>query len=1490
MKVGSLSPWVLRVGWVWQRCLFGFCLILGPVLPVLSFDDDFDFGELIIDDDSPDPLDMATFHGEDFGVAVERWEDQTWEGSFEELSLSVEFREGAPSILIEGDLHAPYLFMDTSSTPGLDLTVTGTLGGELFMANGSTLRIGDGGDSGMVDFDSADGNLGTLELNRSDDIEFDFLDTFDSFLSVGTFRHAGTGTTTLTSPLNVTGSTHIAAGTVLSSADEMNFGDLSVAHGATLDLSGSSGGTVDSINLTPEADAGEIISGQNEIVTSEHITGADTEGAEPQYVPLVLSEGGILRLTGTSPLDVRGGTINSDPTWLNWLRFEGEGEIHIDNTMTVDMRGRINFEDNTVVNNTRLRQLTSGFTAYGVFVQNLINKGTLEVVHFIVEDTLSGDGEVTLFNAGNGRIDANHFTGEQSLLLSGVMKGDLSDYPTINGPSLFGHFDHTGGTTVRQQVQFRGGLTLESDVEMITEYTSGGDPMYARIIFSASESNSSSDYARISGEIDGEGYGYVQRRNSMGPITEVVLDGKATFTRGLTIESGSLFRVGDDGTGGVLNADVQLGGFLDFARADNYEFDHEISGPGEVRQWGEGELLLSGNNTFSGNTLVGNGTVRMGHENAMGNGWVNVWEEAVFDSGDYAFDLLQVIGSGEFKTSAEFIFDSVDDYVEDLRLSGDGVLMKQGTGILTLSGDNVFSGGTQIKETTLLMEHDNALGTGSVKIHEGAVLDSGEYVVDLSLVNGSGDFLSTGGYFYDSDTTHVLEVRLSGENAVEVTGSGPLRLANGANDFTGGITVTEGRLRARDESVLGTAAGNLVLQEGGTLQNYHDPLALSEEREVVLAEGEGRLRAGWNESLSVSGTISGPGALRIVNDSGTVLLSGTNVYEGATIIGGNGSAGGHPSAQEAVLSLAAEGALPDGTTLIFDPGEEGTAWLDLAGYEATVEKIRVLSGTAILENADELVVGSGGIDTGDGVLLMDGDYIFSSDEDVWFAEDISGDNVLIKGGEGSLIYTGEATQSGGTEIEQGVLQLGDGDSLGSVDGSIEIGEGAALALSFDEDFEFSNDTSGEGALIKRGEGIVKMMGENTYMGVTRIEEGGLRLGPASYPSAMGVVEVWEGATFHASRGPVTTGLRGEGTVDIKGAVLWLDIFEGEEETFAGELTGGGRLNKRFDGTQHLTGTVAHAGETNVIGGTMAIPGGISASGEMVTIDDGAILAAGGNIVRDVQVEGNIKTLGGGALELSGWLSGEGLLEGEFILSGITRPGTSPGRLEAEGDVTLSSSHTLELEIGGLEPVEDYDQLAVKGMLTLGGVVEVKWVDDFIPEAAHSFALLNAETLVGEVEALDFSEAELPVDYFWGSRDFHSDGVLDVVKHRFAEWADFHGFEANADYTPVDDGIPLLMKYALGYDPMERLVPSGIKTMEMEETEEGVYLTLAIGREGNVEDVEIVAEVSENLQDWTATEVELIEATEDHLLFRDTVPVEDRESRFLRVRFVWEEVE
>lgn len=89
--------------------------------------------------------------------------------------------------------------------------------------------------------------------------------------------------------------------------------------------------------------------------------------------------------------------------------------------------------------------------------------------------------------------------------------------------------------------------------------------------------------------------------------------------------------------------------------------------------------------------------------------------------------------------------------------------------------------------------------------------------------------------------------------------------------------------------------------------------------------------------------------------------------------------------------------------------------------------------------------------------------------------------------------------------------------------------------------------------------------------------------------------------------------------------------------------------------------------------------------------------------------------------LGGTLGGNGRLQGAtFHSSGRLSPGTSPGRLFADGRYTQTGTGELFLELAGAQPGLQFDQLAVASNAALGGLLTVALLDGYDPPPRDPF--------------------------------------------------------------------------------------------------------------------------------------------------------------------------
>ena len=136
-------------------------------------------------------------------------------------------------------------------------------------------------------------------------------------------------------------------------------------------------------------------------------------------------------------------------------------------------------------------------------------------------------------------------------------------------------------------------------------------------------------------------------------------------------------------------------------------------------------------------------------------------------------------------------------------LSGSNYLTKAGSGTLTLSGANSYSGGTLITDGTLQVGNDAALvqcGNGLLVDGANAELDLNGHNVNigqLGLINGSitsatSASITATSYVVESGT---IAVDLYGSDAPMLKGTAGSVTLSGANDYTGPTTIHAGTLQ-----------------------------------------------------------------------------------------------------------------------------------------------------------------------------------------------------------------------------------------------------------------------------------------------------------------------------------------------------------------------------------------------------------------------------------------------------------------------------------------------------------------------------------------------------------------------------------------------------------------------------------------------------------------------------------------------------------------------
>ncbi len=403
--------------------------------------------------------------------------------------------------------------------------------------------------------------------------------------------------------------------------------------------------------------------------------------------------------------------------------------------------------------------------------------------------------------------------------------------------------------------------------------------------------------------------------------------------------------------------------------------DNNVTGEGQIVKSGSDELIVTGDNTYSGGTTISGGTLTADHADSLGTG-------AVANSG-----VLQV-GEGELENT----------------LSGSGSLVKTGTGELTLSGDNTYSGGTTITGGTLTADHADSLGSGD--IDNSGVLQVGEGELENTLSGsgslvktGTGELTLSGDNSYSGDTTiadgTLIAANVNALGSGNIDNSGTLMLdANGAFELANITTHTGATTALAAGSTLD--AGQLTQEDGSTLSI---DLGAATDDAVITAD-----------SVTLGGTLNVTG-IGSVTDSWTpeaytyTLIDSdsaiTSDFDDLTIAGMN---------REDVDFLTIDGKVDEADNTHYD------LTASLSWYANRDNATTDAHGTFTLSDPD----GSFNV----AATLTDVDDTLDPGSR-WDGKS------LTKEGAGTLILSGDNDYSGGTTINEGTLVAASTTALGT---------------------------------------------------------------------------------------------------------------------------------------------------------------------------------------------------------------------------------------------------------------------------------------------------------------------------------------------------------------------------------------------------------------------------------------------------------------------------
>ena len=599
-------------------------------------------------------------------------------------------------------------------------------------------------------------------------------------------------------------------------------------------------------------------------------------------------------------------------------------------------------------------------------------------------------------------------------------------------------------------------------------------------------------------------------------------NGNPTIAGNITLNGASTVALQD--TPGDAAAELSLTGVI--SGPGSLTQDNTVS-TGSTQEYGS--LLLSGANTYTGGTNITVGRTEIANSNALGTGTVNIGTRGTLALGGGAF---QNVNGGNLTVANNFTLnhtisgnygiDAIDNNFGANTLtgtialnaptnafvvnggtlnqtgviSGTGALNKYSGGLLTLSGANTYSGGTNLIGGTVNLNSAEAGTSGP--LGEGGVITFNGGTLQYSANNNadySNRFATTANQPFNIDT-----------NGQNVTFASPLVSTGGALNKFGAGTL--------DLTAAGSALANTTLHAGAVTVDNGASV-------VNTANGTIGSAAGDNATLNVSGTGAFSAGLLAVGNSGTAV--GTVNQTGGTVTqtgAGELRIGGQTTADAAAIGVynisggtfatgnnnLQVGAYGHGTLTQTGGTVNSTNFTDSGRFAGSNGVIDVEGGNFNQTNAGAKLIdgeqGTGiitaGGTAGGGTITTAGGLVLG------LAATGNGTFNLNTGGTLATPFVSGGTTAGtaalGTAVfnfNGGTLQSGSANAnfVSGVTTNVLAG-GAVVNTNGNNDTitTILAGTAGDGGLTKTGAGTLTLTGTNSYNGATTLTAGTLQVG------------------------------------------------------------------------------------------------------------------------------------------------------------------------------------------------------------------------------------------------------------------------------------------------------------------------------------------------------------------------------------------------------------
>ncbi|TQC96464.1 hypothetical protein FK216_12320, partial [Moraxellaceae bacterium AER2_44_116] len=1073
---------------------------------------------------------------------------------------------------------------------------------------------------------------------------------------VGGLVKKGVGTLTLTADNAYVGGTSIQEGTLAISGDKslgstdktlgINTGNVAISNGATLQTNSDVTLSVDRILTITGSATGETI---------------NTAGHNSEINGQITGTGKLIK-KGDGSLTVSNQTLTTANTPNNYTG----GTLIDGGTLIIDKDSDLGAVSGTLEIRSGALQVNNSIDIQRKVTTTSISGGGINTAGNDV--TLSGlvSGGSPLVKLGAGTLTLKDATNTQSE--TAVLGGKVSIANSRALGTAAGKLTLDGGT-----LQTTGSLNIE-------DKAAGGKDIHIGDGGGTLETVGSSNTLEIKGSIVKAGSGLSDSTGEIGTgsgtgagtggLTKtgagtLILSGAGNSYGGsTTVQDGKLIVNNLKNIGGATAKLILDGGDVKFTGAvslssltlngEGGTFDTSansstisaVTGSGGLRKAGNGTLNVTGSNTYTGDTTISEGKLQITSDAALGVANTNnVLGSLVLDGGT-----LQTTGAlnsarGVTITSANGTIDTTSQ-TDTLSgsISGLGQLVKTGSGVLKLTGtNNTFQGGVRVKEGTLEVSTNEALGSidGKIEIDGATLAITGATTANASnTLNRAVSLTSHGGTL----SVSTGDATLSGEIKADVglkpslikSGAGNLNLTGANSLFEGDIFVKEGSLGISEQGNLGK--GQLTL-DGGNVRINND-LGISQK--IVINSQGGGIDTN-NHTASVSGVMSGAGTF-VKMGLGTLELKSPNTYSGGTLI------------------------------------KQGTLAIDDSNNLGALGKTITLNGgdLQLAKDIDFGTLGEGG--DGGRTIVVDvaGGGIDTNGHDSKIGTVLSGSGIFVKKGEGNLTLNqvGSNLLTAGITVKQGSLSIGSDGSLGTSNAILTL-DGGELRSTATLESGRNIQLNSHGALNTLGNiltlngviggvgglsltkekddpiGHLVLNGDNTYTGGTTIDAGEVTVSKNKSFGAGSVIFADKTTLKTSAAVSLSNQLQLAGSITIESA-------KDNDSILSGVVSGVGGLNKDGVGSLTLNGVNTYTGDTVISAGKVIVNNNQSLGlGNTLVLKTGVGLETSAAVTLSNQLrldgDANIHVKANNSI-LNGVISGTGGLSkdgtGSLTLSGV----------------------------------------------------------------------------------------------------------------------------------------------------------------------------------------------------------------------------------------------